>query len=64
LLEDETPIVYERTLPGPQWRVSDRAVVSIATMLGWEHPLTLRYLRPEQREELIKRAHDWAKSNP
>jgi HEAT repeat protein len=64
LLEDETPIVYERTLPGPQWRVCDRAIVSIATMLGWEHPATLRYLRPEQRDELIKRAHEWAKSTP
>lgn len=69
LLEDLTPIAYSpiaysRPLPGPEWRVCDRAAVSIATMLGWEYPTEHRYLRPEQREELMQRAHEWAKSNP
>jgi hypothetical protein len=62
LLEDVTPIVYERSLPGPEWRICDRAAVSIALMLGWEEPIRLRYLTPERREELIKRARDWAKT--
>jgi HEAT repeat protein len=64
LLDDTTPIVYERRLPGPEWRVCDRAVATIAILLGWEHRLTLTYIRPEQREELMARARKWAESNP
>ncbi len=63
LLDDVTPIVYARPLPGSEWRVCDRAAVSIATVLGWEDPMMLRFLRPEQREGLMKRAREWAKSN-
>jgi hypothetical protein len=62
LLDDISPIVYERTLPGPEWRICDRAAASIALMLGWEEPIRLRYLSPERREELMKRAQDWAKT--
>jgi HEAT repeat protein len=64
LLDDISPIVYERTLPGPEWRICDRAAASIALMLGWEAPIRLRYLSPERREELMKRAREWAKSGP
>lgn len=64
LLEDVTPIVYERAMPGPEWRICDRAATSIALLLGWEDSLMLRFTPPQQREELIKRAREWAKSAP
>jgi len=64
LLEDETPIAYERPLPGPEWRICDRAAASIAILLGWENPMILRFVAPQQREELMKRAREWAKSAP
>ena len=51
LLDDTTPIEYSRPLPGPAWRVCDRAAQAMAILLGWEHPMTLRFSRPEQREE-------------
>ena len=60
LLDDVTPIVYSRPLPGQEWRICDRAAVTIAVMLGWEQPMTLRYVRPEQSEDLKKRVHAWA----
>lgn len=62
LLDDVSPIVCAGPMPGPEWRVCDRAAVSIAIMLGWENPTTLRYLRPEEREEFMKRAREWANS--
>ena len=62
LLDDTTPIEYSRPLPGPAWRVCDRAAQTMAILLGWEHPMTLRFARPEQREELITRAQEWAKA--
>jgi hypothetical protein len=63
LLDDVTPIVYAQPMRGPQWRVCDRAAASIAILLGWENPMMLRFLRPEQREGLMKRAREWAKSD-
>ncbi len=63
LLEDETPIVYERPLPGPEWRICDRAAASIAMLLGWEYPM-VRFIAPQEREGLMKRAREWAKSGP
>jgi hypothetical protein len=64
LLDDTTPIVYDRPLPGPPWRMCDRAAVSIAFMLGWEDPVLMRYVPPPQREDLMKRAREWAKLQP
>jgi len=64
LLDDTTPIEYSRPLPGPAWRVCDRAAQAMAILLGWEHPMTLRFARPEQRDELIARAREWAKGTP
>jgi HEAT repeats len=64
LLDDVTPIVYSRSMPGQEWRICDRAAVSIAILLGWEQPIMMRYLRPGQREELMKRAREWTKSAP
>src|SRR5258708_4614741 len=58
LLDDTTPIIYDRPLPGPEWRICDRAAVSIALMLNWEHPIMLQHLAPQQRDELIKRARE------
>jgi hypothetical protein len=64
LLDDQTPIAYERPLPGPEWRLCDRAAVTIAVMAGWERPMLLRFVKPQKREELMKRAREWAASNP
>lgn len=60
LLDDVTPIVYPRPLSGQEWRICDRAAVTIALVLGWEQPIMLRYVRPEQREDLMKRVRTWA----
>jgi len=64
LLDDTTPIEYSRPLPGPAWRVCDRAAQTMAILLGWEHPMTLRFARPDQRDEVITRAREWAKATP
>ncbi len=64
LLDDVTPIVYERALPGPEWRICDRAAVTIAVLLGWEHSTMLRFIPTQQREALMKRAREWAKATP
>jgi HEAT repeat protein len=60
LLDDTAPIVYDRPLPGPEWRVCDRAAVTISTLLRWESPMEVRYMRPEQREQLMTRVRGWA----
>lgn len=64
LLDDTTPIEYSRTLPGPPMRVCDSTARTIAILLGWEHRLGLSYVRPDQREELMARAREWAKTIP
>jgi HEAT repeat protein len=64
LLDDTTPIVYSRPLPGDEWRICDRAAVTISVLLGWEHGLVPVYYRAEQREEMMKRAREWAKASP
>jgi hypothetical protein len=62
LLDDTTPIAYSRSLPGPEWRICDRAALTIATLLHWEHPIMLTSYDPAIREQLMKRAQEWAKS--
>jgi len=65
LLDDTTPIVY--SLPqrrGPEWRVCDRAAVTISNLLGWERGMTVGYNSQEQRAELMQRVRAWAKQNP
>lgn len=64
LLEDTTPIEYFRPLPGAPWRVCDRAALTIAMLLGWEDRMALGFMRPEQREELMTRAREWARATP
>jgi HEAT repeat protein len=65
LLDDVTPIVYSRPMPWGEWRICDRAAVTIASMLGWgvRNPMIL-HARPEQREEWLKQARDWSKTKP
>jgi HEAT repeat protein len=60
LLDDTTPIEYERALPGPEWRICDRAAMSIAVLLGWDSGVISAYVRPDQREDFMKRAREWA----
>jgi HEAT repeat protein len=65
LLDDVTPIVYSRQMPGSEWRICDRAAVTIAVMLGWERRgLLMPTFRPEQREKMMARAREWAKQTP
>jgi len=65
LLDDTTPIEYSRSLPGQlEWRVCDRAAVTIAILLGWENRMQSIYMRSEQREEAMKRVREWANSVP
>ncbi|MGD0815573.1 MAG: DUF3160 domain-containing protein [Verrucomicrobiota bacterium] len=64
LLDDITPIVYSRQMPGPEWRICDRAAVTIAVVLGWERPSMATFVRPQQREEIMARVREWAKQTP
>jgi hypothetical protein len=64
LLDDTTPIVYTRTIPGMDWRICDRAAETMAILLGWERGMPPMFLRPEQREEMMTRAREWAKQTP
>jgi hypothetical protein len=64
LLDDTTPIVYSRPLPGDEWRICDRAAVAICILLGWEHGVTPVYYRAEQRAEMMKRVREWTKAGP
>ncbi|PWU11450.1 MAG: hypothetical protein C5B50_23330 [Verrucomicrobia bacterium] len=62
LLDDTTPIEYSRPLPGPTWRVCDRAAQTMAILLGWQRRLMPAFRRPEQMEDLLTRAREWAKA--
>jgi hypothetical protein len=64
LLDDTTPIEYERPIPGPEWRICDRTAVSIGVLLGWESPMMPVFVRPELREEFMKQAREWASKEP
>jgi HEAT repeat protein len=61
LLDDTTPIVYSRSPPGFEWRICDRAADTMALLLGWQDRMRPVFARPEQREELLNRAREWAK---
>lgn len=60
LLDDVTPIVYSRSIPGPEWRICDRAAVSIATLLGWQDRMTPMFVPPAQRDATMQRVREWA----
>ncbi len=34
----------------------------IASSLGWENPMRLRFIRPEGQMQLLARAREWAKT--
>lgn len=61
LLDDTTPIEYSRPLPGPEWRICDRAAQTIAILLGWQNRMMPIVIRPEDREETMTRVREWAK---
>jgi len=63
LLDDVTPIVYSRPSPIPEWRICDRAATTIAVLLGWQHRSMLIFFPPEQREQMLGRAREWARQN-
>lgn len=60
LLDDTTPIEYERPMRGAEWRVCDRAAESIAVLLGWHPPTPGGFITLRQREEAMTRARAWA----
>lgn len=64
LLDDVTPIVYSRQLPGPEWRICDRTAETLAVLLGWQNGRLLMFVRPEQREQMMARAREWARQAP
>jgi hypothetical protein len=59
LLDDETHIVYSSRMPNSDWKVCDRAAITIAILLKWEHSINLRF-NLERREETIERVRKWA----
>ena len=62
LLDDPTPIVYSPSMRfGQEWRICDRAAVTISILLGWENRITPIYILQEQRDETMKRVQDWAR---
>ncbi|EEF60611.1 DUF3160 domain-containing protein [Pedosphaera parvula] len=63
LLDDTTPIVYDVPIRGPEWRICDRAMVTISILLQWESPMAAMHFRPGQLEQLTERVRDWAKQN-
>ena len=63
LLDDITPIVYERQLLGPPWRICDRATATISILLGWETPMQPSFMSPKAREQLMTRVREWASQN-
>jgi hypothetical protein len=63
LLDDATPIIYDRAQPDNEWRICDRAADTIAGLLGWEERL-LAYATAQQRDALLTRVKEWAKTTP
>ncbi len=66
LLDDLTPIVYSRPMPGPEWRICDRAALTIGLLAGLERGALARsrslYLQVGDREATMRRVREWAKS--
>ena len=62
LLDDTTPIVYSKPLPGgKEWRICDRAASTIAVLLQWETPMTASMSFFRQNGETTTRVREWAK---
>lgn len=54
LLDDATPIVYDRMPPDREWRICDRAADTIAGLLGWQDRLFV-FGPPERRDAFLAR---------
>jgi HEAT repeat protein len=61
LLDDTTPIVYSPPIPG-EWRMCDRALETIAIMLGWQDRMRMADMGKDEREQMMIRVREWAKS--
>lgn len=62
LLDDTTPIIYSPPLQiGRGWRICDSAAEAIAILLGWRGDVMSVIVRPEERDEMLARAREWAK---
>jgi hypothetical protein len=47
---------------GQEWRICDRAAVTISSiLLGWENLMAPIYIPQVHRGETMKRVRDWAK---
>ena len=64
LLDDTTPIVYSQAPFGKEWRVCDRALLTILGLLDWYQPAPITIMTNQQRREaLMQKVRDWAKNN-
>jgi hypothetical protein len=63
LLDDTTPIPFERPRPGKEWRICDRAADTIAGLLGWREQLRW-FTPPQRREALLRQVKEGAKTTP
>lgn len=61
LLNDNSWITYSSPLPEPPAKICDRTAETIAILLGWQDETAVRFSRPAQREEMLKRVREWAK---
>lgn len=64
LLDDVTPIVYTKPMSGLPWRICDRAANAICVLLQQQGRIQPIFPGLSHREDTMKRAREWAKSNP
>ena len=54
LLDDTSPIVFERMPPGREWRICDRAADTIAGLLAWRQRLRV-FSAADERDAFVAR---------
>jgi 3-methyladenine DNA glycosylase AlkD len=54
LLNDTTPIVYDRMPSGREWRICDRVADTIAGLPGWQQRLHV-FASDEERDAFVAR---------
>jgi HEAT repeat protein len=64
LLDDTTPIEYDRPMRGAEWRVCDRAAQTIGVLLGWQTRRMPFVVHADERDAQLTRAREWAKQLP
>ena len=62
LLDDHTVVPGVRMMPGREWRICDRAAMTLAALMGRTVRLAPDDARREQRDEQIEPVRQWLKS--